>query len=232
MTETVKECYYRERAEKVVALLQKKNINAQYVTTRQEALKVILGMIPPGARVAFGDSMTMDQVGVLDELRRRKKNEILHPMEKDENGHYVIPERPQRLVVQRQTFSSDIFLCGTNAITLNGKIVSMDGLGNRVSAMIFGPSKVIIAVGANKIVANVDEALERVSQIAAPQNTMRHYIEQKLEEYADVPCVKTGTCVHCEHEWKICRYTVIIDGTMIVSKGRISVVIIGEDLGL
>jgi hypothetical protein len=232
MTETVKECYYRERAEKVIARLVKKNINAQYLPTRQEALSVIMGMIPLGAKVACSDSMTMDQVGVLNELRRRKQNEILHPMERDENGHYVISESDQRLVVQRQTFSSDIFLCGTNAITLDGKMVSTDALGNRVSAMIFGPTKVIIAVGANKIVADVDEALERVSQVAAPQNAMRHYIEQKREEYADVPCVKTGVCVHCEHEWKICRITVIIDGTIIRSKGRLNVVLIGEDLGL
>jgi hypothetical protein len=127
---------------------------------------------------------------------------------------------------------SEIFLTSTNAITLDGKLVNVDGAGNRVAAMIFGPKKVIVVAGVNKIVKDVDAALERIHNIATPINAIRHHLKHGDPEIADVPCVKIGKCVDCNHDWRACRYTVIIEGTMLPEKGRINVVLIGEELGI
>ncbi len=221
-----------QRALKVVKNLQKRNINGQYVPNRQEALATILEMIPPEAVVARGDSVTFDQLGVIPELVRRNKNRIIDPLERDADGFYIIAQREQRWRIAREVFSADIFLVGTSAITLDGKLVNIDGWGNRVSAMIFGPEKVIVVVGVNKIVKDVNEALERIHHFAAPMNAKRHYLKHHREEFGDLPCVRTGSCVDCNHPSRICRYTVIIEGAMAREKGRINVVLVGEELGI
>ena len=98
--------------------------------------------------------------------------------------------------------------------------------------MIFGPAKVILVAGVNKIVKDVDEALERIHQIAGPVNARRHYLKHHAEELGNLPCVKTGNCAECHHEWKICNYTTIIDGAMPQHHRRINVVLVGEELGI
>ena len=188
-------------------------------------------MIPEGVVVARGDSISVDQVGVFPELRKRNRNKIIDPFERDSDG-LLLAEGEERRRLQRETFFSDIFLTGTNAVTLDGKLVNVDGLGNRVSAMIFGPEKVIVVAGVNKIVKDVDEALKRVHNICAPMNAKRHFLKHHRTDFGDLPCVRTGRCVDCNHDWRICRYTVIIEGTMIREKGRITVVLVGEDLGI
>ena len=224
--------FYQERAKMVVTNLQKKNINAQYVSTRQEALSTVLEMIPKGVMVARGDSITIDQIEIIPELRKRKQNKIIDPLERDSDGLYIITEIEESRRIARETFSADIFLVGTNAVTLDGKLVNTDGWGNRVSAMIFGPDKVIVVAGVNKIVKDVNEALERIHNVAAPMNAKRHYLKHHRPEFGDLPCVRTGRCVNCNHDWRICRHTVIIEGAMIREKGRINVVLIGEELGI
>jgi len=227
-----KEWFYHERARIVITHLQKKRINAKYVSNCHEALSAILEMIPEGVTVACGDSVTLEQLGIVPELRKRNQNHIISPMERDSEGFYLIEDREQRLEMQRAAFLSDVFLTGTNAVTLDGKLVNVDGLGNRVSPMIFGPKKVIVVVGINKIVKDVDRALERIYQIAAPVNARRHYTKHHIPEMGDLPCARTGTCANCNHDWRICHYTVIIDGTMIREEGRINVVLVGEELGI
>jgi len=222
---------YEERAKMVVANLQKRNINAQYDSSRQEALSVVLGMIPEGVTVARGDSVTLDQVGVTSELRKRKQNKFIDPFVTKPDGSWLL-EREELLRLMREAFSCGVFITGTNAITLDGKLVNIDGLGNRVAAMVFGPEKVIVVVGVNKIVKDVNEALERIHEVAAPINAKRHYLKHHEEELGDLPCVRTGKCVDCNHDWRICRYTVIIEGSMIEDKGRINVVLVGEELGI
>ncbi len=224
--------FYQERAKMVVTNLQKKNINAQYVSTRQEALPVVLEMIARGATVARGDSITIDQIEIIPELIKRKQNKIIDPMERDSDGQWIISEIEERRRIAREIFSTDIFLVGTNAVTLDGKLVNTDGWGNRVSAMIFGPDKVIVVAGVNKIVKDVNEALERIRNVAAPMNAKRHYLKHHRPEFGDLPCVRTGRCVDCNHDWRICHHTVIIEGTTIREKGRINVVLIGEELGI
>lgn len=227
-----KKWFYEHRARTVVNNLQKKHVNAQYVSNRKDALSVVLEMIPKEATVACGDSVTLDQVEVIPELRKRNQNNIINPMERDAEGFSIIADMEQKAEVQRAAFTSDVFLTGTNAVTLDGKLVNIDGVGNRVAPMIFGPKKVIVVVGANKIVKDVNQALERIYQIAAPINAKRHYIKHHVAEFGDLPCVRTGSCVDCNHERRICRYTVIIDGTSIRQKGRINVVLVGEELGI
>jgi len=223
--------FYEERARLTLTNFKKKNISGQYVSNRQEALSSILEMIPEGVVVARGDSISVDQVDVFPELRKRNRNKIIDPFERDSDGLLLV-EGEERRRLQRETFFSDIFLTGTNAVTLDGKLVNVDGLGNRVSAMIFGPEKVIVVAGVNKIVKDVDEALKRVHNICAPMNAKRHFLKHHRTDFGDLPCVRTGRCVDCNHDWRICRYTVIIEGTMIREKGRITVVLVGEDLGI
>ncbi len=222
---------YEERANKVVTNLKKRNIDAQYVSSRQEALSTILEMIPEGTIVARGDSVSLDQIRVIPELKKRNRNRIIDPQERDANG-FFLAELEGRLAIARETFFSDVFLTGTNAITLDGKLVNSDGWGNRVSAMIFGPKKVIVVAGVNKIVKDVDEALERIHQFAAPMNAKRHYLKHHWPEFGELPCVRTGKCVDCSHDWRICLYTTIIEGTLTRDKGRINVVLVGEELGI
>ncbi len=223
--------FYQERAGVVVANLQKRNMNAQYVATRQEALSAVLEMIPEGVTVTRGDSVSLEQIGIIDELRRRNQNKFTDPFERTEDGFHVA-DREQRLKMMREAFSSDVFLTGTNAVTLEGKLVNIDAGGGRVSAMIFGPEKVIIVVGVNKIVKDVNEALDRIHNVAAPINAKRHLLKHHSEYFADLPCVRTGRCVDCSHDWRICRYTVIIEGCQMWHKGRINVVLVGEELGI
>ncbi len=222
--------YDKQRALKVIDNLQKRNMNGYYAANRAEALSIAMGLIPPGVVVARGDSISIEQIGLLAEIIKRNQNTIIDPFKTDDEGHW--PEESTRQRMMRETHFADIFITGTNAITLDGKIVSIDGHGNRVSAMIFGPAKVILVVGVNKIVKDVEAALERIHQFAAPINAQRHLLKHHHDNYANLPCVKTGTCVECRHEWKVCNYTVIIDGAMPKHKGRINVVIVGEELGI
>ena len=224
--------FYEERARTVIKNLQRKNINGQYVPSREEALAAILGMIPPGGVVARGDSITVEQTGIITELKKRNQNRIIDPLEINAEGFYVNAEWEQRRRIAREVFSADIYLVGTNAITLDGKLVNIDGWGNRVSALIFGPEKVIVVVGVNKIVKDVNEALERIHNFAAPMNAKRHYLKHHRDEFSDLPCVRTGRCVDCSHDSRICRYTVIIEGAMARDQGRINVMLVGEELGI
>ena len=223
--------FYEERAKAAVVNLNKRDINAQYVPTRQEALSAVMAMIPDGARVARGDSSTLEQVGIPDILREHSHIKFLDAQSRTDDGLYVL-DWEARFNMQRKAFFADIFLTGTNAVTLDGKLVNIDGLGNRVAPMIFGPKKVIVIVGANKIVKDVDEALVRIHQLAAPMVGHRHYLRHHIKDFANLPCVRTGRCPDCNNKWKMCINTVITEGTYGRVKGRMNVVLVGETLGI
>jgi hypothetical protein len=222
--------YYEIRSGTVIKNLQRRNMDGTFVPTRQEALQLVMTLIPPDAVVGRGDSVTLNQIGVIPELLKRNKNKIINPVQTDAEGHH--PPREERRKLQREALLSDIFLTSTNAITLDGRLVSIDGAGNRVAAMIFGPRKVIVITGANKIVTDVDEALHRIHNVVSPVNSLRHYMKHQQAEAMERPCVKTGKCTDCFHEWRVCRNTVIIDGCQPPEKGRISVILVGEELGI
>jgi len=125
--------FYEERAKVVVNNLQKKNINAQYVATRAEALSTVLKMIPDGAKVVRADSISVDQVGIIPALKKRDRNKVIDPFERGADGS-LTPDWK----MCREAFSADVFLTGTNAITLDGKLINTDAMGNRVAPIIFG----------------------------------------------------------------------------------------------
>lgn len=222
---------YEERGKRVVARLQTRNIRAVYASTREEALAAVMAMIPEGARVVRGDSMSVEQVGVIEELKKRNKNELIDPFERDADGRTVL-QGEERRRAQKEAFSADVFITGANAVTLDGRLVSTDAVGNRVAPVIFGPEKVILVIGANKIVSDLESATRRVHDVAAPINAKRHALKHHIPEFGKLPCVVTGACADCNHDWRICRYTVIIEGSMFPQKDRINVVLVGEELGI
>ena len=223
--------YYEKLAKRAIKNFTRKGINAYYAPDKQEACSMVMGMIPEGVLVGTADSMTLLQVGVISALNRRGKNEILNPFVRDEEGKLVV-DGEDRKELMRQVFLSDVYVIGTNAVTLDGKLVNIDGNGNRVAAMIYGPKKVIVVVGANKIVKDVDEAINRIKEVCAPINATRHGLKHHRPEFLELPCAKTGSCTDCNHAWRICRYTTIIEGVIEPRKGYLSVVLVGDRLGI
>ncbi|MDR1206524.1 MAG: lactate utilization protein [Peptococcaceae bacterium] len=222
--------FYEIRAKAVIKSLWKKNMDGYFVRNRQEALELAMSLIPPEAVVGRGDSVTLNQVGIIQELQKRGRNKIIDPVETDNEGQH--PSREERRALQREALLSDVYLTGVNAITLGGSLISIDGAGNRVAAMMFGPKKVLIIAGGNKIVTDTEEALRRIHNFISPVNSLRHYSKHRQAEAIDRPCVKLGRCTDCFHEWRVCRYTAIIDGCQPPEKGRICVILAGEDLGI
>jgi L-lactate utilization protein LutB len=211
----------RDRIQELIERLRRNNISAYYVPDSDRAFNKVMSMIPKGAVVGLGDSLTLHQIGVVDAL---------------EQGDYTFlnPWRPGTSVEEnvrqkKRALTSDVFVTGTNALTWDGKIVNVDGHGNRTAAMLFGPDKVIIVVGINKLVEGLDEAMRRIRQVAAPLNVRRHAHFDPMP-----PCGTTGACADCSSPWRICNKTVIIEREF--SNDRYSpvmtVVIVGEELGL
>lgn len=211
----------KQKIQDLIEKLGENNIPAFYVEGAREALEKVMSMIPDGSVVGFGDSLTLRQIGVVDALQK---------------GNYIFldPWKPgtsteENIRLKKQALTSDVFVTGTNALTLDGKIVNTDGHGNRVAAMLFGPGKVIIVIGINKIVANLPEALKRIRDKAAPWNVGRHADFDPMP-----PCGPTGVCSDCTSPWRICNKTVIIERQYDNAKYKpvITVVIVGEELGL
>lgn len=208
----------QKRAERVIENLRKNWITGFYFSSSQEALPRILEHIPEGATVGRGDSLTLEQIGIIPELTQEKYH-FLDPWTKT--------SLEERVQMQRRILTSDVFLTGTNAITLNGELVNIDGRGNRVAAMIFGPKKVLVVAGVNKIVRDVDEGIARIKSIAAPSNAKRHEFPKDRRP----PCGVSGFCTDCKPPLTICCTQVVIRGQR-RDRDRMTVFIIGEELGL
>ncbi len=232
--ETEQKAIYEKLSKEAVAHLNRRGIVARFAPTREEALSMVMDMIPEGVVVGTNDSLTLLQVGVFSALWQRGRNEIINPFRRDAEGNFLIKDREEQLDVMRKVFLTDVYLIGTNAITLDGKLVNTDGLGNRVAPMLFGPKKVIIVAGANKIVKNLEDAFKRIREVCAPINAYRHATRHHYEEFNDLPCVRTGICVDCNNPWRICRYTTIIEGQWKkeMDTQRLNVVLVGEQLGI
>ncbi|MBI4288497.1 MAG: lactate utilization protein [Chloroflexi bacterium] len=223
-----KSWHYEQLAKKCQAALKKNNFGAFFAPTRAEALAQVMSMIPENAMVGIGDSVSVLQIGVIEALDGGKYN-VLNPF-RAPDGRYFASGRSS-IDMMRQIVNADVFITGTNAVTLDGKLVNTDGFGNRVSAIAFGPKKVILVVGANKITANVDEALRRIREVAAPMNARRH----TRHGMGDLPCGITGSCSDCRAPRRICCATLILDyqrKPMTDREPRINVVLVGEELGL
>jgi hypothetical protein len=208
-----REWWIEERCKKAVEKLKAHDFSAIYVKTKAEAVQEILKLITPNTGVGVGGSVTIRELGILEQLKAKGSVVLEH----------WIPglSKDRSLEIRRAALTSDLFLSSSNAITLNGELVNIDGIGNRVGAMSFGPKKVILVAGYNKIVGNVDEAIKRVKNEATPLNARRLNV--------DVPCAKLGWCVDCNSPNRLCRAVVIHERKP--SWTDVLVILVGEELG-
>lgn len=201
------------RIERTIEALKENGINGYKVKNKEELKELIESLIESKSTVTVGGSMTLFESGVIDLLRNGDYNFL----DRNEEGL----SRDDIEKIYRDAFFADYYLTSTNALTEKGELYNVDGNGNRVAAMIFGPKKVIVVVGVNKLVKNLDEAIIRMREIAAPANAIR------LNR--NTPCAKVGYCCDCKSPDKICReYTVIRSQG---DKERFHVIIVEENLG-
>jgi L-lactate utilization protein LutB len=202
-----------KKIERTIKSLEKNNMHGYLVKGKEELIQKIEELVDQGATVGIGGSMTLFETGIIDYLRT-DRYKLLDRYADGLNGDDMKN-------IFRQSLLSDAYFTSTNAITEDGGLYNVDGNGNRVAAMLYGPDKVIIIAGVNKIVKNEAEAVERVKNIAAPANTKRLGIK--------TPCEVTGKCIDCSSEGRICcEYTTI---KMQRAKGRIHVIFLNESYG-
>jgi L-lactate utilization protein LutB len=201
------------RVKRTIENLEKNNMEAYYVPNEKAVIDKITEFIKEGDTITVGGSMTLFETKIIDFLRNGKYNFL---------DRYVQGLNPEQLKeIYRKSFSADAYFVSSNAITENGELYNVDGNGNRVAAMLYGPDKVIVIVGVNKIVKDVHEAEIRMKYCAAPANAKR--LNRKT------PCAKVGCCMECDSPERICNDYVIIRKQG--HKGRIKVIIVGKELG-
>lgn len=210
----VKKKRYSILGPKVVSALEKRGFEAYYFDTAEEAQTKILSLIAPDASVGYGGSMTVNALGLKEALRQRGNTMFDRDLEANP---------AERKVIEHQAFGADWFLMGSNAISEDGQLVNIDGIGNRVAALIYGPENVLVAAGMNKIVKTLDDAWSRARNTAAPENMSRF-------EGLNTPCKSTGSCGDCLSPDCICNQ--LVHTRRCKPAGRIKVILIGEDLGL
>ena len=206
---------YREKlAEQLIKHLTKRRMEASYAPTAAQAREEVVAMIPAGSTVSRCGSMSLVEMGLWEELAKKPGVEVIDPFIPG-----LSPE--ERFAQLRRGLLADYMITSSNALTMDGKLVNLDGLGNRVAGMCFGPEKVIVVVGLNKLAPDLDSALARVKHHAAPINAIR------LSRAT--PCGETGLCSDCRSPERICNMWSIIEGHLI--ENRIHVKLVGEDLG-
>ena len=214
-----------ERINRVITALEKNNMQGIYVPCISDIKGTVENLIEEGATITAGGSVSLMESGIWKLLNNGKYNFL------DRNKWGITSEEKEN--VFKAVIGCDYFFCSTNALTEKGELINVDGFANRIAAIAFGPKKVIMVVGANKIVENLEEGFLRVKKIAAPKNCKRLGIKS--------PCVELGHCVSllktdkpditdgCDNERRICA-NYLITGRQQV-KGRITVIICGENLG-
>ncbi|SHI20701.1 lactate utilization protein [Sporanaerobacter acetigenes] len=200
---------------KLMKNLKQRNINSCFFSNRLEAKNALINKIPSDSLIAFGGSTTIKELGLVDYLINNQYK-VLNRFEKDIS-------KEEKIEIERKSLLADIFITGSNALTIDGELINMDHTGNRVSAMLFGPKKVYIVVGVNKIVNSIEEGIRRVKTVAAPLNAKR-----AKDEY-NPPCLKNGQCVNCNSKDSICNSLVIMSRQYIPE--RVTIFIINEELG-
>jgi L-lactate utilization protein LutB len=211
------ERYWQKRLEDVKKALESNNFEVFVAKNTDEAKKIVLEDIIPRTEaksVSWGGSMTYLATGIYESLKNSKDFKVLDTFDKNCSPVEILERRRQALLM-------DLFITGTNAVTETGMLVNLDMYGNRVAAITFGPKHVIILVGRNKIVPDVDDAMFRVKNYAAPVNAIR--LGKK------VPCATTSYCDECNSADRICNTWTITEKSF--PKGRVKVVLINEDLG-
>jgi L-lactate utilization protein LutB len=213
MEPTYKNWLWEKLGEKTVKNLIKHGFDARFTQNRDEASRFILENIADFKSFGFAGSDTARQLNVIETLKDQGK--ILY----DHWEPDLTPE--QSLLIRKKQSDCDCFLCSANAISAKGEIVNVDGVGNRTNAMSFGPKKVFIVAGMNKVTQDLDSALKRIREIAAPMRAKSLNME--------TPCVKTGKCADCNEPMRICRITTVLHRKPMATD--ITVVLINEELG-
>lgn len=196
-------------AQKVIKGLESRNMTGYYAASKEEAVKKALELIPEGSSVTMGGAMSAHEVGLVDVLK---------------NGNYNFIDRDayeDKRAAMLMAYDADVFLASANAMTEDGVIVNIDGNSNRVSAIAQGPKKVVFIVGMNKICDDVDGAMRRARNVAAPINAQRFGL--------DTPCSKTGSCMNCKSPDTICCQILITRFSR--HEGRIHVILVNDNLG-
>lgn len=200
----------------VVKNLKKRNFESYYYKTKDETIKQIIDLIPKNATVSWGGSVSLDELGIKEYL----KNNNYKTIDRDE-----AQSQEQREEFILKSLRSDVFLMSANAISTDGEIVNIDGLGNRISALCYGPKKIIMVVGMNKVVKTLDDALSRAKNHAAPINA------QRVSKFSQIktPCLSGGFCYDCKSETSICSQILIT--RLSKPKNRICVILVNDNLG-
>lgn len=210
---TPKELYYEKRGNLLVKNLRSRHFEAYYCANREEALKKALELIPEGASVGWGGAMSAQQIGLMDALNAGNYNAI-------DRDKCATPE--EKAQAARDSMFADFFLTGANGLSLDGEMVNIDGTGNRVAAIVYGPKSVLVIAGMNKVVDTLEDAVTRARTVAAPMNQQRFGLPN--------PCTVTGTCADCKCETSICNQILITRNCRPV--GRIKFILVGEELGM
>ncbi len=211
MTEQQKK-YFAKRGNVLVKNLKSRHFDAHYCETREDALALALSLIPEGASVAWGGALSAQQIGLMDAVNQGP----YHAIDRDKSK--TPQERAQMI---REGLFADVFLTGANALSLDGEMVNIDGTGNRLAAINYGPKTILVIAGMNKVVDTLEDAITRARTVAAPMNKQR-FANQ-------TPCEVTGTCADCKAEGCICNQILITRHCRPAE--RIRFILVGEELG-
>lgn len=205
--------YYEKRGKILVKNLQSRHFEAYYCANREQALKKALELIPEGASVGWGGALSAEQIGLQDAVRKGN----YHALDRE-----TCATAEERERMSRACLDADVFITGANGLSLDGQMVNIDGTGNRVAAIIYGPKNVLVIAGMNKVTDSLEDAIRRARTVAAPMNQQRFQLPN--------PCTATGTCADCKSPTCICNQIVITRNCR--PAGRIQFILVGEDLGL
>ena len=207
-----KKKFYETAAETLIKNLDKRGMEAYYVDNKDDALKMALRFVTPGSSVSWGGSISINEIGLIPALKAWDCTVLDRTVPKTEE--------------EKKEFFGKVAVCdyyfmSTNAITMDGELVNIDGTGNRVASLIFGPSNVVIIAGMNKVADNLESAVDRARNTAAPMNTIR--LDRKT------PCTQVGRCMDCMSPDCICNQFVVTRRS--TPAGRIKIILVGEELG-
>ena len=204
--------FYEKRAAVLVKNLRKRHFAAWYCTTKEEALERALELLPERALIGWGGATSAAQIGLLEAVRKGNFRAI------DRDTAKTLEERTEMM---RSCLLTDWFITGANALSLDGEMVNMDGMGNRVAAIVYGPKNVLVIAGMNKVMDTLEDAMNRARTLAAPVNKQRFA--------GETPCSVTGSCGDCLSDGCICNQILITRNCR--PGGRIRVILVGEELG-
>ena len=207
-----KKKFYETAAETLIKNLDKRGMEAYYVDNKDDALKMALRFVTPGSSVSWGGSMSINEIGLIPALKAWDCTVLDRTVPKTEE--------------EKKEFFGKVAVCdyyfmSTNAITMDGELVNIDGTGNRVASLIFGPSNVVIIAGMNKVADNLESAVDRARNTAAPMNTIR--LDRKT------PCTQVGRCMDCMSP--DCIFNQFVVTRRSAPAGRIKIILVGEELG-